>query len=112
MTNIGAAEKLVGFMSQHKHLDLTGFTQARIVCAVNKVGTGTQTWKFQYSLDNAIFLDLVVVDDALASGEHLLEGAWTAIPTAALVPVYIRLVGKSTTNNDDPVLRGAHLQVK
>ena len=111
-TNIPTTDTEVGTIANRKKIDLTGFTDCRIQAGINKVGTGTQTWTFQYSLDNSAWTDLVFVSDAGGAGEHMLTGGWGTLPAAAKADVYIRMVGRSTVNTDDPIVRAAHLQVR
>jgi hypothetical protein len=113
MTNIGTAFVQVGVNSLRSKVDMTGFTDCRVVAGVNKVGSGTQDWKIQYSTDEAAWSDLTpAISDAGAAGEKLLVGAFGAIPAGAKADVFIRLVGKSTTAADDPVVKSCKLHIK
>lgn len=114
MTNIGTAFVQVGANSLRDKVDLTGFANCRVVVGANKVGTGTQDWKIQYSTDGSTFTDDLTgaVSDAGAAGEKLLVGSFAAIPAAAQADVWIRLVGKSTIAGDDPVVKSCKLHVK
>lgn len=112
-SNIGTAFVELAGAALRIKVDLTGFTDCRISAGVNKVGTGTQSWKLQYSLDGTIFSDLTPqADDALAAGERLNVSLWGAIPALAKADVFIRCVGKSTTAGDDPIVKSVSLQVK
>ena len=113
MTNIGTAFVQVGANSIRSKVDMTGFTDCRICIGVNKVGTGTQDWQCQYSTDESSWVNLTpAVSNAGAAGEKLLVGAFGAIPAGAKADVFIRVVGKSTTAADDPVVRSARVQIK
>ena len=114
MTNIGTSFVQVGVNSLRNKVDLTGFADCRIVIGVNKVGSGTQDWKIQYSTDGSTFTDDLTgaVSDAGAAGEKLLVGTFAAIPAGAQADVWIRVVGKSTTAADDPVVKSCKLHVK
>lgn len=112
-TNIGSAFVEVGTASLRLRVDLTGFADVRLCLGVNKVGTGTQEWKAQYSADQSAWSDLTpLVSDAGAAGEKALAGAFGAIPAAALADVWLRVVGRSTVAADDPIVRSAHVQVR
>ena len=112
-SNIGTAFVELAAAGLRSKVDLTGFTDCRIVAGVNKVGTGTQSWKIQYSTDQSSWIDLTpVVDDAAAAGERLNVSAWGTIPTGAKADVFIRCVGKSTVAGDDPVVKSVSLNVK
>ena len=112
-TNIGTSYVEISSAGLRSKVDMTGFTDCRIVAGVNKVGSGTQSWKIEYSTDQAAWSDLTpVVDDAAAAGERLNVGAFGTIPSEAKADVFIRCMGKSTTAGDDPVVKSVHLHIK
>ena len=112
-TNIGTTFVELGLASLRKKIDLTGFVDCRICIGINKIGTGTQSWKFQYSLDQSVWVDLTpVVADSGVAGEKLLVGSFGTIPILAKADVFVRVVGNSTIAADDPVVKSCHLQVK
>lgn len=113
MTNIGTSFVQVGPNSLRDKVDLSGFTDCRIMIGTNKVGTGTQDWKIRYSTDQSAWSDLTAaVSDAGAAGDKPLEGSFSAIPAGAKADVWIRLEGKSTVASDDPVVKSCKLHVK
>jgi hypothetical protein len=113
VTNIPSSYAAIGTVGLKSKVDFTGFTQCRVVVGVNKIGTGTQSWKIQYSTNDSAWSDLTpAVSDAAAAAERLLVGAFGAIPAGALADVWVRLVGQSTVNTDDPVVKSCKLQVK
>lgn len=112
-TNIGTSFVELSTAGLRSKVDLTGFSECRIVAGVNKVGTGTQSWRIEYSTDQSNWSALSAqVDDAGAAAERLLVGAFAAIPEGAKADVFIRATGKSTTSTDDPVVKSVSLHVK
>lgn len=111
LTNIGTAyvNAYVGLNGEQQLVDFTGSTQGRVRYHVNKVGTGTQSWRLLEANGTDV---LAEISDAGAAGEKELDSGWVALPAWATGEKNVRPQGKSTTGTDDPVFRGAALYVK
>lgn len=110
LTNIGTAYKnvyAVGDTGLEQLIDFTDFTQYRICYHLNKVGSGTQSWRVTDGT-NA----LGEVSDAGAAGHKKLDTAWQTLPAWATGEKLLRPQGKSTTGTDDPVFYAAVVYLK
>lgn len=106
LTNIAAAYD--GTNAQRglgcAYVDFTGLAKVTFRVAVNKAGTGTQSWQLWNETDGA---QLAVLDDAGAAGNKALEAVLTSgLPTGIKL---VRVRAKSTVTTDDPVYFGACL---
>jgi len=112
-TNIGTVFVELSAASLRVRVDMTGFVDVRLCLGINKIGTGVQEWKAQYSTDQSAWADMTpLISDAGVCGEKAIASAYGAVPAAARADVWIRIVGRSTVAADDPIVRSAHIQYR
>jgi len=97
-TNLGAGPTEPNAQNRFQ-VDLTGFTEARILGRVTVAGV-TGVLKAQYSLDGTAFSDLTVGFSMASLG--LKVSAWTSIPVLARTLVEVRKVGSGGNGTEDP----------
>jgi hypothetical protein len=111
LTNIGtnydtvAASRGLGIA----RLQTAGITGFEFSVAVNKVGSGTQSWQLWNETDGA---EIAVIDDAGATGVKILSIVQTLPQPLAAGFKTVRVRAKSTTASDDPQFLGACLLIQ
>ena len=110
-SNIGTSfvNCYTGYNGKQELIAFTGFTQYRVIYHVNKVGTGTQTWRLLESNGSDV---IGQIDDTAGAGEHELDTGWLSLPAWATNEKKVHPQGKSTVAGDDPVFRGCHVYLK
>ena len=111
-TNIPATytNVLIGLNGERVDVDFTGFTQFKLVCRFNLLGTGTHNWRV---VDDALITNVLYESAAnTVAGEKENNSGWVNLPTWATGEKAMRLQAKSTLNTDDPVYRGCTLYLK
>lgn len=103
-TNMPAAvtEFLASANGTRSYADLSPFRQARIMCRAAAVApVANAKMLYQYSTDQNTWTTICSVTmPATANTTNV--GTWTAIPTAALTSVYIRVAGSDGDGIVDP----------
>lgn len=100
----------IGNGGEGQLVNFGGYKQYRLVVAVNKVGTGTQTAAL---VDVANAANLVEIADAAAAGEHTLDSGWTNLSAWMSNGDFIlKPMAKTTVSTDDPIYRGFALYLR
>lgn len=87
-------------------VNFVGVSQIDFRVAVNKIGTGMQSWQLWNQTDAQ---EVGVIDDAGAAGEKILTATINTIPSGEKL---LRIRAKSTVAADDPVFGGATLLLR
>lgn len=108
LTNIGAdydttqASRGLGIAL----VDFVGVDSIDLRIAVNKIGTGTQSWQLWNQTDAQ---EIGVIEDAGSAGEKFLTATINTVPTDEKL---LRIRAKSTVAADDPVFGGATILLR
>jgi len=108
LTNVGAsydasvASRGLGIVQ----LNFAGVTTLDWGVAVNKIGTGTQSWQLWNETDG---VELAVINDSGAAGEKILSGPQVTNGSLPVGEKKIRIRAASTVAADDPVYHGGWL---
>jgi hypothetical protein len=89
-------------------VQLAGITSIIFGVAVNKIGSGTQSWQLWNETDN---LEVGVIDDAGATGIKTLSTTINFSPALNAAVKTVRVRAKSTTAADDPLYFGSSLLI-
>ncbi|MCL7412622.1 MAG: right-handed parallel beta-helix repeat-containing protein [ANME-2 cluster archaeon] len=98
-----------GVNGEAQQVNFTGYNKYNLIAHVNKVGTGTQSWRLEDAANSANYLQL---DDAGAAGEHELSNLNVNLPSWAVGTINLIPKGSSTVAGDDPVFRRFVLMLK
>ena len=90
-------------------IQTAGITAFEFGVAVNKVGSGTQSWQLWNETDGA---EIAVIDDAGAAGVKFLSVVETLPAPLGAGFKILRVRAKSTTAADDPIFLGATLMLQ
>jgi hypothetical protein len=90
-------------------VQLAGITQVTFGVAVNKIGSGTQSWQLWNETDGA---EVGVIDDAGATGVKVLQTTLNFSPALNAGIKVVRVRAKSTTAADDPIFLGATMLIR
>lgn len=105
LTNIGTTYQNLGVAL----VQTAGITQVIFGVVVNKVGTGTQSWRLFNDTDG---LEVALIDDAGAAGQKTLSTTVNFSPALGAGMKTILLQGKSTVGADDPVFQGGTFSIR
>ena len=110
-TNLGASFAEAGAQVSRTRVDLTGFTDFRIIYTLSVAAVAGDV-KLQYSTASnwASPVDLIQSDNPGAN--VLIESAWTTIPVGAKADVYLRVGMLNGNGSEDPAIRWFRLQVR
>lgn len=110
-TNLGAAFTEAGAQVSRTRVDLTGFTDFRILYLMSVAAVAGDV-KLQYSTASnwASPVDLIQSDNPGAN--VLIESAWTTLPVGAKADVYLRVGMLNGNGSEDPAIRWFRLQVR
>jgi hypothetical protein len=105
LTNIGTAFRPLGML----RLQAAGITGFEFSVLVNKVGSGTQSWRLFDRTNNQ---QITVFDDTGAAGERLLGPVTAAVGPLAAGMRTLQVDGRSSVAADDPIFGGASLVIR
>lgn len=112
-TNQGAGPTEMGSQASRSHIDLSGFTDARVIANLSAAAV-TSDYQFECAPTTgfAAITDLLQWDNP--TNNTLIEGTWTAIPVGCKTAggVYVRVVAISGNGTEDPAYRFIKLQVR
>ena len=110
-TNLGASFAEAGAQVSRTRVDLTGFTDFRIIYTLSVAAVAGDV-KLQYSTASnwASPVDLIQSDNPGAN--VLIESAWTTIPVGAKADVYLRVGMLNGNGTEDPAIRWFKMQVR
>jgi len=109
-TNIGTSyvNVALGLNGERLWVDLTGFTQFRVLTHFNLVGAGTHNFRLVTDGATVVYTS----PDQTGAGEKEIDSGWINLPGGVPASVFLRLEAKSTTAQDDPVYRRCILALR